>query len=81
MPMKLTAMTLATLLATTMIVSAQETTIIHRQTTPTVTIEKSSPTIVERRVETTRSSGCESKTVRKENELGETKTVHKETCD
>ena len=81
MTTKFAAITLATLLATTMVVAAEETTVIRRQSTPTVTIEKGSPTVVERRVETSRSSGCESKTVRKENELGESKTVHKETCD
>ncbi|MDP4021337.1 hypothetical protein Q8W71_01770 [Methylobacterium sp. NEAU 140] len=28
-----------------------------------------------------RGDGCVSKTVRKENDMGDTKTVHKETCD
>ena len=39
-------------------------------------------TTVERRsVETTAPADCRSKTVHKENAMGDSKTVHKETCD
>jgi hypothetical protein len=47
-----------------------------------VTIEKSAPATVEHKEVTTGSvSDCQSKTVHKENDAGESKTVHKETCD
>lgn len=51
---------------------------------PGVVVEhRSEPTVVERRsVETTSSrSGCESKTVTKTNDDGDSKTVRKERCD
>jgi hypothetical protein len=55
---------------------AEETTIIRRDKPADVTIEK-------RSVETTGTlaTECKSKTVQKQNEFGETKTVHKEKCE
>ncbi len=48
-----------------------------------VTVEHSQPSVVEHHEVTTGtvSSDCKSKTVKKENEMGDTKTVHKEKCD
>ncbi|MGY2052900.1 hypothetical protein [Methylobacterium sp. JK268] len=59
---------------------AEETTVIHRDG---AVVDRGTTGTVEKKT-VTRSSdglGCGSKTVHKENDLGESKTVHKEGCD
>lgn len=57
-----------------------ETTVIRRDGPDTVVVDR--PASESRTVERRESSdGCSSKTVTKENELGDRKTVTKETCD
>ncbi|AWB22841.1 hypothetical protein DA075_19625 [Methylobacterium currus] len=71
--------TLATLAAlVTVPALAEDVTVIRRDTAP---VERS--TVIEKRsVESTGSvGGCETKTVKKTNELGDSKTVHSERCD
>lgn len=59
--------------------AAAQTTIIEHDR-PAVVVEH--PAVEHKTVETHESSdGCSSKTVTKTNELGDRKTVHKETCD
>lgn len=72
-----TALLLAGL--TPQIASAQ-TTVIERDRPSTVVVDR--PSVEHKTVETRESSdGCSSKTVHKTNEFGDSKTVHKETCD
>lgn len=57
-----------------------ETTVIRRDAPDTVVVDR--PSTETRTVERRESSdGCSSKTVTKENELGDRKTVTKESCD
>lgn len=61
---------------------ADSTTVIQRDSTPSVTIERDAPAVIEHRsVETTGTTGCKSKTVKKENDMGDTVTKHEEKCD
>ncbi|PXW66000.1 hypothetical protein [Methylobacterium sp. B4] len=60
--------------------SAEETTVIRRDSTPSVSVERREG-VVERREVTTGSVDCGSKTVHKEDGLGNSKTVHKEGCN
>ena len=72
------AATLALLLGAPALAQA-ETTIIRRDA-PDVVVER--PTSERKTVETRESTdGCATKTVTKENELGDRKTVTKEVCD
>jgi hypothetical protein len=81
----LSALTVALLLAGAPALAQESTTTTTttRQTPgASVTIERNSPATVESHEVTTGSVGdCKSKTVTKENDLGDKKTVHKETCD
>lgn len=74
----LTALALATLFGAGAVQA--ETTVIRRDAPDTVVVDRPAreSSTVERR-ET--SDGCSSKTVTKENELGDRKTVTKESCD
>ncbi|WP_336486533.1 hypothetical protein [Methylobacterium nigriterrae] len=57
-----------------------ETTVIRRDAPDTVVVDR--PATEHKTVETRESGdGCRSKTVSKTNELGDRKTVHKESCD
>lgn len=58
---------------------AEETTVIHRDAAPGVAVEHHDT--VERREVTTGSVDCGSKTVHKEDGMGNSKTVHKEGCN
>ncbi|MGX7708953.1 hypothetical protein [Methylobacterium sp. Gmos1] len=60
--------------------SAEETTVIRRDSAPGVSVERREG-VVERREITTGSVDCGSKTVHKEDGLGNSKTVHKEGCN
>lgn len=59
---------------------AQETTVIHRDRAPGVAVERREG-VVEHRDITTGSVDCGSKTVHKEDGMGNSKTVHKEGCN
>ncbi|MFE1600066.1 hypothetical protein [Methylobacterium sp. ID0610] len=77
--MRIRLVTLAALAAATAAPAlAEEVTVIRRDPPP---VERS--TVIEHRsVESTGSvGGCESRTVRKENEFGDSKTVRTERCD
>ncbi len=59
---------------------AEETTVIHRDAPDTVVVDR--PAAESKSVTVKdHGDGCVSKTVRKENSDGDSKTVHKETCD
>ena len=60
--------------------SAEETTVIRRDSGPNVAVERREG-VVERREVTTGSVDCGSKTVHKEDGMGNSKTVHKEGCN
>ena len=65
--------------------TAEETTVIHRDA-PGAIVNRAGPgpdaTIVEHRsTDVTGAVGCASKTVRKTNDEGDSKTIHKERCD
>ncbi len=61
-------------------IASAETTVIRRDAPDTVVVDR--PAVERKTVETRESSdGCSSKTVHKTNEFGDSKTVHKETCD
>jgi hypothetical protein len=60
--------------------SAEETTVIHRDSGPGVAVEHREG-VVERREVTTGSVDCGSKTVHKEDGMGNSKTIHKEGCN
>ena len=71
-------LTLATLAGAS--AAQAETTVIRRDAPDTVVVDR--PSSETRTVERRESSdGCSSKTVTKENELGDRKTVTKESCD
>ncbi|GJD64546.1 hypothetical protein [Methylobacterium frigidaeris] len=59
---------------------AEETTVIHRDRAPGIAVEHREG-VVERREITTGSVDCGSKTVHKEDGMGNSKTVHKEGCN
>lgn len=59
--------------------SAEDTTVIRRDSAPSVSVERREG-VVERREVTTGSVDCGSKTVHKEDGMGNSKTVHKEGC-
>jgi len=59
---------------------AEETTVIRRDSAPSVSVERREG-VVERRAVTTGSVDCGSKTVHKEDGAGNSKTVHKEGCN
>jgi hypothetical protein len=59
--------------------SAEETTVVRRNSGPDVAVERREG-VVERKEVTTGSTGCGSKTVHKEDGMGNSKTVHKEGC-
>lgn len=59
---------------------AEDTTVIHRDAAPGVAVEHRDG-VVERREVTTGSVDCGSKTVHKEDGMGNSKTVHKEGCN
>jgi hypothetical protein len=72
------AFTLATLFGATAVQA--ETTVIRRDAPDTVVVDR--PSTETRTVERRETSdGCSSKTVTKENDVGDRKTVTKETCD
>lgn len=59
-----------------------ETTVIHRDAgPPAVGVVVGAPPVEHRTTVVKGGAGCEHKTVHKENELGESKTVKKTTCD
>ncbi|AWN36768.1 hypothetical protein [Methylobacterium radiodurans] len=60
--------------------TAEETTVVRRDTAPSVAVERREG-VVERRDITTGSVDCGSKTVHKEDGMGNSKTVHKEGCN
>nr|WP_043750632.1 hypothetical protein [Methylobacterium nodulans] len=62
---------------------AEDTTVIHRDGPAGTVVDRSTTGTVEKKTVTHSSDGvgCGSKTVHKENDLGESKTVHKESCD
>jgi hypothetical protein len=60
-----------------------QTTVIHKEGVDSGTVVKrevTSPTVVEKRAVTTGSVGCDTKTVKKTNEFGDTKTKQKSNC-
>ena len=60
--------------------ASAETTVIRRDAPDTVVVDR--PAVERKTVETRESTdGCATKTVTKENELGDRKTVTKEVCD
>ncbi len=59
---------------------AEETTVVRRDSAPSVAVERREG-VVERRDVTTGSVDCGSKTVHKEDGMGNSKTVHKEGCN
>ncbi|TGD96185.1 hypothetical protein [Methylobacterium nonmethylotrophicum] len=59
---------------------AQDTTVIRRDSGPAVSVERREG-VVEHREVTTGSVDCGSKTVHKEDGMGNSKTVHKEGCN
>ncbi|GJD81364.1 hypothetical protein GCM10007886_05800 [Methylobacterium gregans] len=59
---------------------AEETTVVRRDSAPSVSVERREG-VVERRDITTGSVDCGSKTVHKEDGAGNSKTVHKEGCN
>jgi hypothetical protein len=70
----------AALCGATVPASAEETTVIHRDSGPGVAVERREG-VVERREVTTGSVDCGSKTVHKEDGMGNSKTIHKEGCN
>ena len=61
-------------------IATAQTTIIERDRPDTVVVDR--PSTEGKTVETHESSdGCSSKTVTKTNDMGDRKTVHKESCD
>ena len=68
---------------TAFMTSARAQTTVIKRDAPDVVIERrDAPTVVEKRtVESRGSTGCTSKTTKKTNEFGDTKTVSKESCD
>lgn len=62
------------------IAMAEETTVVHRDRAPGVTVEHRGG-VVEHREVTTGSVDCGSKTIHKEDGMGNSKTVHKEGCN
>lgn len=60
--------------------TAEDTTVIRRDSAPSVSVERREG-VVERREVTTGSVDCGSKTVHKEDGAGNSKTVHKEGCN
>ncbi|MCJ2086095.1 hypothetical protein MKK88_08825 [Methylobacterium sp. E-005] len=71
---------LATLCGAALPASAEETTVIHRDGGPSVAVGHRDG-VVERREVTTGTVDCGSKTVHKEDGMGNSKTVHKEGCN
>lgn len=59
---------------------AEETTVVRRDSAPSVSVERREG-VVERRDISTGSVDCGSKTVHKEDGAGNSKTVHKEGCN
>jgi hypothetical protein len=59
---------------------AEDTTVIRRDSSPSVSVERREG-VVERKEVTTGSVDCGSKTVHKEDAAGNSKTVHKEGCN
>lgn len=79
--MKLIALAVACTLLGSAGAIAEETTVIHRDSSPSVTVEtREAPAVVEKRTVTTGTTGCGSTTVHKENDRGDSKTVTKENC-
>lgn len=70
---------LATLTGLSTASMAEDTTVIHRDSAPGVAVEHRDG-VVEHREVTTGSVDCGSKTVHKEDGMGNSKTVHKEGC-
>ncbi|MHB2211170.1 hypothetical protein [Methylobacterium sp. CM6257] len=70
----------AALCGAAMPASAEETTVVHRDSGPSVAVEHREG-VVEHRDVTTGSVDCGSKTVHKEDGMGNSKTVHKEGCN
>jgi hypothetical protein len=60
--------------------TAEDTTVIRRDSSPSVAVERREG-VVERKEVTTGSVDCGSKTVHKEDGAGNSKTVHKEGCN
>ena len=70
---------LATLAGAASSATAEETTVIKRESSPSVSVERREG-VVERREVTTGTVDCGSKTVHREDGAGNSKTVHKEGC-
>lgn len=70
---------LATLAGAASSAMAEDTTVIKRDSSPSVSVERREG-VVERREVTTGTVDCGSKTVHKEDGAGNSKTVHKEGC-
>ena len=60
---------------------AQDTTVIHRDSSPGVAVEHREGVVERKSVTTSGSTDCGSTTVHTENSAGESKTVHKEGCN
>lgn len=58
---------------------AEETTIIRRETTPSVGVTVAPPVAIERR-STVTTTGCDTKVIHKENDMGDSKTIKKTEC-
>lgn len=69
----------AALLSVAAPASAEDTTVVHRNSGPAVAVEHREG-VVEHRDVTVGSTDCGSKTVHKEDGAGNSKTVHKEGC-
>jgi len=85
--MKSIALSFALVMATSVLATAQDRTIVEERPAitvplpvPSVTVERRERPVERREVETTGRGGCESKTVRREGP-DETKTVTKERCN
>ena len=71
---------LATLAGAASSAMAVETTVIKRDSSPSVSVERHEG-VVEHKTVTTGTVDCGSKTVHKEDGMGNSKTVHKEGCN
>ncbi|MFE1599786.1 hypothetical protein [Methylobacterium sp. ID0610] len=74
------SLTVAVLTSLSGVSMAEETTVVHRDRAPGVTVEHRGG-VVEHRDITTGSVDCGSKTIHKEDGMGNSKTVHKEGCN
>ena len=59
---------------------AEETTVIRRETTPGIGVTVTPPVSVEHRSTVTTTTGCDTKIIHKENDMGDSKTIKKTEC-